>query len=161
MTIRIPLVIVAGQVQQLQSGDSINVPTTTTDIRSLTNGESATTVTIGQPVYISAASSFKRAQSNALSTSDLIGLVYDTSIAAAASGNVAVAGVMTATTGQWDTVTGASGGLVFGTDYFVDPATPGKLTSTAPTTVGQVVVPVGTGLNTTDMELKFKTIVLL
>jgi hypothetical protein len=46
---------------------------------------------------------------------------------------------VTATTGQWDAVTGGSGGLTPGVYYYVSAATAGLLTTTAPTTTGEVV----------------------
>jgi hypothetical protein len=161
MAFRIPLVINAGQIEQLQSGDQILIPAATTDIRSLTNGEASTTLVIGMAVYVSAASTVKRAQANALSTSDVVGLVYDTSIATSVAGNIAVGGVLTATTTQWDAVAGTSGGLTFNTIYYLDPTNIGKITATAPTTVGQVVVQIGTALNTTDMDITIRQTVLL
>lgn len=162
MALRIPLVIVAGQIEQLQSGDSILVPTSTADVRALTNHEGATTVVIGMVVYIDAASGFKRAQANAVSTAVAVGLCFDTSIAPSASGNICTGGVMTATTGQWGAViTGGPSGLTAGALYYIDPATPGFITLTAPSTVGQVVAPVGLALSTTDMEIRLLTNILL
>lgn len=154
MAVRIPLVVVAGQIEQLQAGDQILVAQATAEVRSLTNHEGVTTAVIGNAVYIDAASGFKLAKANALGTASVIGLVYDSAgIAASAAGLIAVAGIITATTGQWDAVTGQVGGLTAGSKYYLDPSTAGKLTVTAPTTVGQVVQAVGTALNTTDMEI--------
>ena len=153
MAVKTPLVIGAnGFPAQLQAGDSINVSTTTTDVRTATNAN-AGAIVIGAPVYASAAGSIDKARANAAGTSVVVGLVYDVSIAAAAVGNYAVAGFMTATTTQWDAVAGTTGGLTAGTRYFLDPATAGKMTSTVPTTVGQNIVFLGIGLSTTDFEL--------
>lgn len=161
MATRIPLVIVNGQMQQLQSGDQIQVASAIADTRTLTSGEISAASTLGTPVYSSASGAFKRAQSNAISTSRVIGLVYDSSIASAASGQVVVSGVCVGTTVQWDAVTGQTGGLTFGAAYYVDPVTVGKLTSTAPTTPGQIVAPVGVALSLTDMEVLISASVLL
>lgn len=151
MAVRKPLVIVGGKVQQLQTGDSIAVAFSGVDLYAATNNE-AGAIVIGAPVYSQAAAAVKKGQANALATAQLLGLVYDTSISAAAVGNIIMQGILTATTTQWDAVvTGASGGLVFGTDYFLDPSTAGKLTPTAPTTVGQYVVFVGRAMSTVDM----------
>jgi hypothetical protein len=68
---------------------------------------------------------------------------------------------LTATTGQWDAVTGGSGGLVANTVYYLDAATAGKLTATAPTTAGQYVVEVGMALSTTELLIKTRTPILL
>lgn len=162
MTARLPLVIgTDGLPQQLQSGDSLSVPTTTTQIRPETNGEGAAAIVIGAPVYASAASTVKRAQANAKSTSGVVGLGYDASTAFGAIGNIIVDGVLTATTTQWDAVAGTTGGLAFNTLYYLDPANPGKMTSTVPTTVGQCVVLIGRALSTTDLELLLRDPILL
>lgn len=162
MAQKLPLVVGSdGLPQQLQTGDTLNVPTTTTQLRSLTNGESATAIVIGAPVYASAADTVKRGQANAKSTSGIIGLGYDTSIAAAATGSIIVDGVLVATTTQWDAVAGTTGGLTFNTLYFLDPANPGKITSTVPTTVGQTVTVVGRAISTTELELLLRDPILL
>ncbi len=161
MATRVPLVIVAGEVQQLQSGDQIVVQTAQIDVRIVTNGEASVALVIGAPVYVFGAGSVKRAQGNALSTSKVLGLWVDPSTAAAATGQVGLNGLLTATTTQWDAVTGQTGGLTSGAIYYVDPVTAGKLTSTAPSTVGQVVAPVGIALSTTDFEINEGLRVLL
>ena len=162
MTIRLPLVLGAdGLPQQLQSGDSITSPTNAPSIRAVTNAESSAALTFGMPVYASAADSVKRAQANAKTTSKLAGLVYDATIAAAAVGNVAQSGVLVGTTTQWDAVAGTTGGLSFGTVYFLDPANVGKITATPPATVGQVNVVVGTALSATELEMAITLPVLL
>lgn len=162
MTARAPLVIGSdGLPQQLQSGDSVTVPVTTTQIRSVMNGEASNALVIGAPAYASAADTVKRGQANAKSTAQLAGLGYDTSIAAAANGNIIQSGVLVATTAQWDAVAGTTGGLSFGTKYFLDPANPGKITSTVPSTVGQCVTLVGVALSTTELELLLRDPILL
>lgn len=163
MAIRQPLVIGAdGLPQQLQSGDSIASPTNTPSVRAITNGESTVAITLGMPVYASAADTVKRAQANAKTTSKIAGLVFDATIAAGAVGNIAQSGVLVGTTAQWDAVvTGQSGGLTFGSLYFLDPANAGKLTTTAPTTTGQCNTFVGTALSATELELQIAQPILL
>lgn len=162
MTTRIPLVLGAdGLPQQLQSGDTIVVPSATYSSRSVTNGEGAAAIVIGAPVYASAADTVKKAQANAKATSQLVGLGLDATIAAAGTGNIITGGTLVATTGQWDAVAGTTGGLTFNTRYFLDPATAGKITSTVPTTVGQCVVVVGLALSATEMLVEFDPPILL
>lgn len=162
MATRLPLVLGAdGLPQQLQSGDTISAPMNTPSLRSAQNAESATAIVFGMAVYASGADAVKRAQANAKSTAKIAGLVYDTSIAAGASGNIAQSGVMIGTTAQWDAVAGTSGGLTFGTYYFLDPATPGKITSTPPTTTGQVNTLIGIALSGTELELEIAPPILL
>lgn len=111
------------------SAGSTGVATTTT----LTNGE-AGAIVIGQAVYISGSGECKKAIANASGTKEVVGFVSDTSISSAASGAITTAGTVTATTGQWDAVTGQSGGLTSGSVYFLDNSTAGKVTTTAPST---------------------------
>ena len=162
MTLRAPIVIGSdGLPQQLQAGDTITVAANTPSIRSVTNGEASAAITIGMPIYASAADTVKRAQANGKATSRLAGVGYDSTIASSGVGNIAQSGVLIATTGQWDAVANTAGGLIFNTVYFVDPATPGKITSTPPTTVGQCVVVVGTAISSTELELQIGQPILL
>lgn len=157
MAVRKPLVIVNGQIEQLQAGDTT---TAGFELQALAN-ENAGTIVIGQPVYASGASQVDLALADASLTKDVIGLVYDTSILTTATGNIITDGVMTATTGQWDVVTGDTGGLVFNSIYYLDPTTPGMLTVTAPTADGDYVAPIGIAISTTKMRIEIKTTVLL
>ena len=162
MTLRSPLVLGAdGLPQQLQSGDTITSSVSTPSIRAVTNSEAATALTIGMPVYASAADAVKRAQANAKTTSKLAGLVYDASIAAAGVGNIAQSGVLVATTVQWDAIAGTTGGLIFNTTYFLDPVTAGKITATPPTTLGQCNTVVGMAISGTELEIQISLPVLL
>lgn len=150
----------SGHPEQLQAGDSIQVATTTAEVETLTNG-GGSSVPIGTPVYVSAADTFLSARANASGTSKVHGLVFDASIANSASGQVCTDGVLTATTTQWDAVTGQTGGLTAGADYFLDPATAGKLTTTPPSTVGQFNVYVGRAKSSTDMHLDIRFAIAL
>lgn len=127
-----------------------------TGLSSLTNGSGVSAV-IGEAVYISGGGSFGKAQADASSTARVVGLVGDASIANGTSGAVRTSGELTATTGQWDAVTGGAGGLVAGSVYYLDPSTSGRLTATAPTTAGQFVAEVGLALSTTKMHVNPKS----
>ena len=155
MAAKIPLVLNSGLVGQLQSGDYINAPIAGIQEVAQTNDEVGAIV-IGAPVYNDAANGVKKAKADAIGTAKPIGLVGQTSIAGAASGIIGVDGVLTATTGQWDAVAGTTGGLTFGTVYYLSAATAGLLTSTAPTTVGQFIVEVGQAISTVDMKILIK-----
>lgn len=152
MANRKPLVINSGLIQQLQAGDTLDASVSEVDVYSGTNNN-AGSVTIGQPVYVDAAGGFDLAKADAAATVEVLGLVKDTSVAAAASGVVQTDGVLVATTGQWDAVTGGAGGLAAGTVYYLDPDTAGMLTDTAPTAAGDFVVRVGLALSTTELEI--------
>jgi hypothetical protein len=111
----------------------------------------AGTIVIGTPVYVSAAGSVDEAVADAAATKDVVGLVVDTSIASSATGDIQTGGLLTATTGEWDAVTGDAGGLTAGTQYFVDPDTAGMLSDVAPGPAGDFVCAVGIALSTTEM----------
>jgi len=149
MAIKKPLVITNGQIEQLQAGDTLDNP----NAKTRTNNN-AGAIVIGQPVYADSGTTVDLAQGDAQSTIRVSGLVADTSIANAASGSILVDGVLVATTGEWDAVTGEVGGLTAGANYFLSAATAGELTQTAPTTTGEFVVRVGHALSTTEMEIE-------
>lgn len=160
MSLRKPLVMNNGQIQQLQSGDTLDAPQSGGDLVVQTNDESGSIV-IGTPVYNDANDGVKKAKADASATKDVIGLVRDTSISASASGAIHTSGVLTATTGQWDAVAGTTGGLTKGTRYFLSASTAGQITATAPSTVGQYVVEIGIALSTTELLVDIKSPILL
>ena len=124
MALRKPLVLNAGQIQQLQSGDTLDAVQSGGDAVVQTNDE-ATPIVIGTPVYNDANDGVKKARANALGTTYVLGLVRDTSIANGVSGAIQISGVLTATTGQWDTAFGTTGGLAFGVDYYLSSSAAG------------------------------------
>lgn len=160
MALKKPLVLYSGEIAQLQAGDDLNVPFSGTINISQTNDEAAPIV-IGTPVYNDAADGVKKAKANAAGTSKVLGLVAQTSITNAVAGDIGIDGVLTATTGQWDAVTGQVGGLTFGSPYYLDPTTAGMLTVTAPTTAGQYVAAVGIAISTTEMKVSVQPRILL
>lgn len=162
MALRKPLVLGDdGLPQVLQSSDTIMAPTNAPSLRTTTNGETATALPFGTPVYASSGTAVKRGQANVKATAKVVGLVYDPSIAAGATGSVAQSGILTGTTAQWDAVAGTSGGLAFGAYYFLDAANPGKLTATPPATAGQVNVCIGSALSSTELEVDVELPILL
>lgn len=158
MALRKPLVIVSGQIEQLQSGDTLQAPIDSPNVAVLTNDESGSVV-ICTPVYIDANDGFKKAKADASGTRYVIGLVYDATIANGVSGQVQVDGVFTATTGQWDAVFGTTGGLTKDTRYYLSAVTAGLATATAPSTVGQYVVLLGTAISTTELLMSTDTLI--
>ena len=127
MAQRKPLVMNSGQIEQLQSGDTLDAVVTEVDLISRTNNN-ASPIVIGAPVYPDGNGTVDIAQADASGTVEVLGLVQETSIAAAASGYIQTDGILTATTGQWDAVAGTTGGLTAGTVYWLDPDTAGLLT---------------------------------
>lgn len=154
MALRKPLVIVSGQMQQIQSGDVLDSAVSgEVDVVSLENDTGAAAIVIGAPVYVKSAGKVDNAQADAVGTVEVLGLVQATSIAYQASGNIQTDGVLEATTGQWDSVTGETGGLTAGAVYYLDETTAGMLTQTAPSGDGEFVVRVGKAISTLAMEI--------
>lgn len=161
MALRKPLVVnAAGEIATLPAGDTLNVPTTGVNTIAQTNDEAAPIV-IGAPVYNDAADGVKKAKADAAGTSKVMGLVADISITNAVAGNIATDGVLTATTGQWDAVFGTTGGLIFGTIYFLSAGTSGLGTGTAPSASGQYVARLGIALSTTELLIQIRDRILL
>lgn len=149
MALKKPLVLSNGQIEQLQSGDYIGE----VDILQQQNGN-AGSIVIGTPVYSSANDTVDKAKADAVGTANVIGLVADTSIAAAATGGIITDGILTATTGQWDTIAGTTGGLTKDVIYYLSAATAGLLTSTSPSVAGQFVVQIGIAISTTELLIR-------
>lgn len=118
---------------------------------SLTN-QSGATIEKFKVVYKTAtADQIAKANANSGTTAYPVGLA-SAAISNTASGTVIVGGVATGTTGEWDAVTGQTGGLTPGSRYWLSNATAGNLTTTAPTT--GYLVKVGIAVSTTQMLLQ-------
>jgi hypothetical protein len=153
MATKLALVIGAdGLPQQLQPGDDLGGINATQTVVSLTN-EEASAITIGQAVYVSSTAKCKKAQANANGTSKVRGLVSNATVATNAVATIITDGTLSASTAQWDALTGGTGGLTPGADYFLSAATSGNLTTTAPSTVGQFNCYIGSALSTTVLEV--------
>jgi hypothetical protein len=129
----------------------------------LTNAN-ASTIQPGSPVYCSAAGAMNLAKADAAATAECIGLAWlpvprgsPASVPSGALGLAQEIDSLPLTTAQWDVVTGAVGGLTPGARYYVSATTAGMLTTTAPSAVGQFIVPVGIALSTTVMRLRLQS----
>lgn len=134
----------SGNVVQITSGGALNIAATTPTkvaISTLTN-TSGGAITQGTAVYINGSNTFSSAQANAGGTSTVLGIVSAASIANGATGEITVHGIVTIPTGK-QTGTWAANDIIY-----LDPATAGKLTNSAPNTTGQYAVEVGISLNT-------------
>ena len=147
MAVKKPIVITSGQLEQLQAGDRLDLG----NIITKTNNSGGAMV-IGQAVFVSGVNA-DLAQANAQSTIRVAGLIL-TGGANLASVDILADGILTATTGEWDAVTGDTGGLTPGSDYFLSAGTGGGLTLTAPTAAGEFVVRVGHAVSTTELEIE-------
>ena len=122
------------------------------------------TLGIGTPVYANASGSIQRAVGNNSATVNVIGLVADTTIATSSSGNIITGGNLTATTAQWDAITGGSGGLIPDQQYFLSPTNLGKLTPVPPTPIlNETVwsVEIGIAVSITELKVEVQNSVLL
>lgn len=118
--------------------------------------ENASPIVIGAPVYLSGESLCDLAQADDITTSRAIGLVADTSIASATIGNVQTAGLLEATTTQWDAITGDTGGLIPNLLYYVSVDNVGKLVRTSPKVLGDPLCRVGQAISPTQMNIKIE-----
>jgi hypothetical protein len=161
MALRSPLVLVNGRLSQLPAGDTLNAVVSEVDSFNLTNGNASAAV-ICSPIYLTGVSdTFNLAKGDASGTADVFALISAPSIAAAASGAVQTDGFFTATTAQWDVVTGQTGGLTSGAAYFLSAATAGKLTTTAPTATGSFCCYVGKAISSTVFEISLDRAIAL
>ena len=154
MSLRKPLVLVDGNMQQLQSGDTLDAVSSNPDVISLTNANAAA-ITIGQPVYSSAADNVDLADASAVGSAKPIGLVQTASIAASASGSIQLDGVLSSV--DWTAVVGGTT-LTSGSTYFLD-TTAGLLTETAPTS--GYITEIGVAISTTDLAIDIKSVIKL
>lgn len=148
MAVRKPIVLVAGQYQQLQAGDSISGPVAETEQQSWTNGD-ASSHAIGDVVYVSAADTAKKAKADASGTAPAIAFATGT------IGNGAVGAYQTS-----GTLAGLSG-LTAGAQYFLSQTTAGVMSVTPPSTAGQYVVSLGRAISATEFLINIKDPILL
>jgi hypothetical protein len=151
MALKKPIANYSGNMEELRSGDDLDVPTTGPQLVSFTNAN-ASPITQGMVVYLSAADNVDIAKANAIGTiKPIAGLVNDASIAASASGYIVTDGPLTVS--DWTAVVGGTT-LTAGAEYFVSAATAGKLTATAPSASGNIVQKIGYAINTTTMMVR-------
>lgn len=143
-----------GTFRYPRTGEVLDIPAAKANVFNVVNTE-ATAITIGQPVY-AGATGVKLAKSDTLATTKAVGLVFDTSIEAAGTGGIVTDGILTATTAQWDALTGDTGGLTPGAYYYVSDATAGRLTKTVVSTAGSYITKVGIAITATDLDVGFE-----
>ena len=97
----------------------------------------------GTPVYLESTGHVAAAKANSLATTNVLGLVNN-------QGLIQVSGTLTLATGQWDALTGQSGGLVVGTWYWLSDTTTGRLVNVEPEVLGHYSVAVLYALSTTE-----------
>ncbi len=150
-TARKPLYIdeTDGKIKRFGAGDFFDAPDTIE--RTFTS-----TAVIGQAVFVDGNGSVDLARANAPGTSVVFGLAGE-GVTATQTGTVVTEGLLNATTGQWDAVTGGSGGLTAGALYFLSEATAGQLLEgTPPSAAGESITEVGEAISTTDMYVRIR-----
>jgi hypothetical protein len=105
-------------------------------------GTATAALAVGEVVYADGAGSFDLAQADAMATSKWVGVVTTAALITA-----------TATIQTSGVVTNAGWALTTDNIYYLDPAVAGGITATGPTTVGQIVVPVGIAVSATELRL--------
>lgn len=148
MALRKPLVLVGGEIQQLQPGDTLGGAITEIEGQTWTNGDTTGHV-IGDVVYLSAADTVKKAKADAPATKDAVALAMG-SISNGASGTYQTSGTLAGLTG-----------LTTGAVYYLSAATAGTMTTTAPTTINQYVVRLGIAVSTTEFLIEVQRAILL
>lgn len=148
MAVRKPLVLVSGEIQQLQSGDTLGGTVAEIEDQTWTNADTGNHV-IGDVVYLNAADSVKKALAAAISTAQAIAIATTT--------------ITNGTTGIYRTAAILSGltGLTAGAVYYLSATTAGQMTTTAPSSPGQYVVRLGTAVSTTEFQIKIERPILL
>jgi hypothetical protein len=111
---------------------------------------------IGTPVYLSGLGTVKRANAATALAKDIAGFVtIDPFLQQATFGFIRISGILTATTVQWDVVTGMVGGLVPNANYYLD-SNVGRITHVPPNTEGHFLCRVGQALNSTDLLIRIE-----
>lgn len=158
MAQRKPLVLDASlKIQQLQAGDTL---ATNPDNASATF---TSTVVAGEAVYGDAPGSVDQGLASAAASSKVIGLA-PAGVTAAATGDYTYDGIVTLTTGEWDVVTGETGGLTVDLNYYLDDGTAGHMLqedNVATLLTGDSRVLIGTAISTTEIQLNIQEPILL
>ncbi len=148
MAVRKALVLVGGEIQQLQAADSLGGPVAEVAMLTLTNDDSGNHV-LGDVVYIDAADGVKKAKADAAATAKAFAFATAT-ITNGATGSYQTDGILAGLTG-----------LTAGAAYYLSATTAGAMTSTAPSTVGQYVTRLGRAISTTEFEISIEREILL
>ena len=151
-----PLVIDAGQIRQLASGDTLDAVVTAKEVVTIASA-SGVTMNAGDVVYINTSGAINLADASATASKYPIGFVrgQDDGTTSSISGgsNIEVQTDGTFTISDWTNVLGSST-LSPGTKYYLSSATAGNITATAPTSSNHFIVPIGRAISTTAMYIE-------
>jgi len=120
---------------------------------SVYSAESDATVVLGAPLYLTVVGHVDLARANAAGTTHVAGLASE-----AGTPTVSVDYITegTITKPDWSDVAGTAN-LTVGAIYFLSPTTAGRITTAAPTTVGQYVVKVGRAASATKLDIEIES----
>lgn len=136
------------------NNDLADLTTRVTALEALLASVSATfdsSMSVGMPVYVSAADHVDKADATTFSKALVLGVVNGGASSGTAGTYQTVGRV---TQSDWTAVTGGAS-LTPNAIYYLS-ATAGHLTTTAPTTVGQTQIQVGIATDTTTLEVAIK-----
>lgn len=112
--------------------------------------EAAADIDAREVVYVSAAGTVDLAQADNATTQRVFGIATE-DIASGAEGPLLTVGV----------VTSSGWALTAGSIYYLSPTVAGGITTTAPSTAGQYIVPIGIALSTTQLMFNPQSSILL
>ncbi len=159
MAVKNPLVLAAdGTIQQLQAGDSL--PGGGGGVDFTVNKGFVSNANKGAPVRLDSSGDALAAQADVAANAKAIGLAVST-VVSGDPANIQFAGLFSASSGEWNAITGEAGGLTPGATYYLDAAAPGGMTTVAPTTAGQVVQEMGVALTDLVFLIAIKQPILL
>tara|TARA_B100000131_G_C17908071_1_gene529189 strand:+ start:35 stop:535 length:501 start_codon:yes stop_codon:yes gene_type:complete len=152
-----PLVIDAGQVRQLASGETLDAVVSAKEVVTIT-GVSGVSIQAGSLVYIDSSGTLNLANASAAASSYPIGFVRGAADGSsgpwtAASLEVQTDGAYVGSSSIWTAILGAST-LSPGTKYYAHASNAGDITATAPSGSGHYVVPIGRAISTTTMYIE-------
>ena len=161
-----PLVIDAGQIRQLGSGDTLDAVVSAKEVVTI-SGVAGVAIKLGQMVYINSSGTLNLVNASADASKYPIGFVrgaYDGSQGpwTGASLEVQTDGAFVLTATQWDDLLGVDitdanysvTGLVPGTKYYASDSTAGDITASSPTSANSFVVPIGRAISATTMYIE-------
>lgn len=161
-----PLVIDAGQVRQLGSGETLDAVVSAKEVVTI-SGVSGVAIKLGQMVYINTSGTLNLANASATASKYPIGFVRGAADGSSgpwtgASLEIQTDGACVFTATVWDDLLGvdttaggySATGLVPGTKYYASSATAGDITASAPASSNHFVVPVGRAISATTMYIE-------
>jgi len=147
--------------------ETVNDPMTLSDADTISGGRFVTTVSEtaifdsttlkGMAVYVVSEGHVDLAQADALATAGAIGLAH-LDVAASTVGTYITEGLVTRP--DWTAVTGTAN-LTPGALYYLSTATAGALTSTAPTTTGDILVSIGRAASQDTLDVSIRNPIVL